>query len=140
MPNKAEFFDSNSFVLYGVSPKRTTFAESIKKELENRGRKVYPIDRSGKIGYKDIYSLPDKTDRAIVALGRANSPSIIDELVGGGIKQVWLQFGAYNKEIIERFRKNGIETHTGCVLMYTPDTALFHRVHKFFHELIGKDK
>lgn len=136
-PSNTEFFDSTAFVLYGLSPKRQTFADSIKKELEARGRKIYAIDRSGKSGYKDIASLPDKTDRAIVALGKDNVVTVIDELAHGGIKQVWLQFGAYNKQIVKAFRDKGLETHTGCVHMYMPDTATFHRIHRFFHELIG---
>lgn len=140
MPSKDDFFTANEFVLYGLSPNRKTFAHDIKSELEKRGKKVQAIDRAGEDGYIDIGSMPTKPDRAVIALGPKNTASVINELEHAKIKNVFLQQGSYNKEVLAEFKDRGFQVHTGCAMMYMTDAIFIHRFHRFLYELFGGSK
>jgi predicted CoA-binding protein len=140
MPSKDEFFAAKEFVMYGLSPNRKTFAHAIKEEMEKRGQKIFAIDRSGKSGFADIHSLPQKVDRAIVALSPKNTASVINELVDAKIGKVFLQQGSYNKEVLAEFKDRGFQVHTGCAMMYMTNAIFVHRFHRFLYELFGGSK
>jgi predicted CoA-binding protein len=140
MPSKDEFFSANEFVMYGLSPNRKTFAHAIKDEMEKRGQKIFAIDRSGKSGFADLNSLPQKVDRAIVALSPKNTALVINDLAEAKIDKVFLQQGSYDKEVLAEFKDCGIQVHTGCAMMYMTNPLFMHRFHRFLYELFGGSK
>ncbi len=138
MPSNHSFLAGSNVAVFGVSPKRKTFAHTVKEALSNAGYNVYTIHPSGDTdSFKDLESLPEKTEAVYIATGKANSSKIVDQAISYGAKRVWLQFGAYDKEIVKKCKDAGMETHTGCLMMYIPDAGVMHVVHRFVHELLA---
>ncbi len=134
----AEFFEADSFILFGESPRRKTFAAAIRKELEKNGRRVFAATRSfdGEIDTESVSY--DTCDRAIIAMARKNTKSIVDKLKNSGITRVFLQNGSYDDEILAAFRDAGIAVSKGCVLMYLPESGGIHRFHRWLHSLFAR--
>ena len=138
-----EFYDSDVFLLIGMSKKKSNFAWGIYKSLINSNRKVLALhpgggEKNGVKFYKNIESLPEKPDACIVCTDLKKNDDLISELSESGIKRIWLQQGSYDKTVLEKTAQNGMEPITGCVLMYLPESSFLHRVHRFFYELFTK--
>lgn len=139
MLNKDEFFSSDKFVIFGVSPRRKTFATYVKKCLEKSEYEVYAVNPEADNGfYHDLKSLPVKVEAVIIATKPANTLKIIDNLTGYGISKIWLQSGSFDDEVISHCLNAGIKTYTGCIIMYMPGTGFIHRFHRFIHDLIER--
>jgi len=147
MPGKriVEFYNSDCFLLIGMSKKRNNFAWGVYKNFVNANRKVYPLhpaggEKNGVEFYASIEKVPEKPDACIVCTNLKNNENLISELSDSGIKKIWFQWGSYNKDILEKAGVHDIVPITGCVLMYLPGASLGHRIHRFFHELFTKGR
>jgi predicted CoA-binding protein len=137
MPSEHGFLDGSNIAVFGVSPRRKTFAADVREKLQGAGYNVYGINPDGGEGYFPNWeSLPEKTDRAYIATSPVNAAKILDSAIAAGVKKVWLQFGSYNKDLLQKCKAAGLETHTGCLMMYIPDAGFIHSFHRFIHELI----
>jgi predicted CoA-binding protein len=136
MPSKRQFLESNTIAVFGVSPKRKTMASEVEKALIAAGHKVYRVNPEGGDNfYKDLDSLPEKTDAVYIAINKSSASALIDDIVAYGAKKVWLQYGAYDKKIIDKCENAGLETYAGCPMMFIPNAGAVHSFHRFFYEL-----
>jgi len=140
MPGKQDFLLSSEIALFGISLRRKTFASSVKKSLEKAGFKVYPVNPSADGCYPSLEEIPVKVEAVYVAINRANALSISESIVKYGIKKVWLQYGSYNEQIINKFKDAGIEVYTGCLMMFIPGVGFIHRLHRVIHDLFERKK
>lgn len=145
MPNDrfAQFYQSESFAVIGMSKSRRNFAWSIHNGLVKAGKKVFPVHPEGGYSrgiqfYDSIESLPLTPEAAILSLNLKKHPGILPALRASGIKKIWLQQGSYDNSVLREARRAGLNPVTGCVLMYLPGTSFFHRLHRFFYELFKK--
>ena len=137
MQNNHSFLSQNCIAVFGLSRNRKTFAEYVREKLQSAGFKVYPMHPTGDDGYyKDLESLPERPEAIYIATNPTSAAEIVDEAIAYGVKRVWLQFGSYNKEIIEKCRSAGLEVHAGCLMMYIPGAGMLHSIHRVIHELI----
>ncbi len=134
----ADFFAADSFVLFGQSPRRKTFAAAVKKELEKNGRRVVSMTRpsAGKAGCESIS--PGIPERGIIAMGKKNTMSVVGGLKAMGITRVFLQNGSYDDRILAALKESGIDVCTGCALMYLPTSGGIHRFHRWLHSLFAR--
>lgn len=137
------FFDSGSFVLFGMSRKKKNFAWSIHKALTDAGKSVHPVhlqggESDGVQFYSSIDSLPGSADSGIVCLNLNKHSDMVPELKKGRIKKIWLQQGTYDNSIITELESAGLDCLKGCALMYIPGTSFPHRFHRFLHRLFSK--
>jgi len=136
MPSNDEFLKSGKIAVYGVSPKRKTFAVEVKDKLQQAGFETFLIHPDAADGwFADLDCLPEKVDSVYVAVNKKNASSVIDEVAKYGAGKIWLQYGAYNNELIEKCKNIGLETYTGCLMMYIPNAGFPHSFHRFLHEL-----
>ncbi|UCC80565.1 MAG: CoA-binding protein [Candidatus Zixiibacteriota bacterium] len=147
MPDKpiTEFYDSDSFLLIGMSKKRKNFAWGIYKSFTGAGKKVFPLhieggEKDGAKFYSSLEDLPEKPDACIVSADLKKDGVFVSKLADWGIKRFWFQQGSYDKELLEVVRKRNIVAITGCVLMYLPESSFPHKIHRFFHELFTKGR
>jgi predicted CoA-binding protein len=139
------FFDSGSFVLFGMSRKKKNFAWSIRKALTEAGKSVFPLHpQAGKTNrvefYSSVDSLPGSPDAGIVCLNLKKHPDMLPELKKSGLKKIWLQQGTYDNSIITELESAGLDCLKGCALMYIPGTSFPHRFHRFLHRLFSKGR
>jgi predicted CoA-binding protein len=136
MPSKAEFLKPAKIAIYGVSPKRKTFAAGVKDKLEKEGIETFPIHPDAPDGwYANLDSLPEKIESVYVCTGKKNTLSIVDDVINYGARKIWLQDGGYNKATIEKCKNAGLITYTGCLMMFIPNAGFPHSFHKFLVEL-----
>lgn len=137
MPSNHPFLSSSNIAVFGVSLKRETFAEAVYIKLKEEGYKAVAIHpENGGHWFPDLDSVPDEIGGAYIATGKKNSENIIDDVIKAGIKRVWLQNGAYDQKLVKKCRDAGLETYTGCIMMYMPNAGFFHAFHRFLHELV----
>lgn len=128
-------------MIFGISPRRKTFAAYVKRNLEKSGYEVYVVNpKANDVFYRYLNSLPVSVKAAVIATKPVNTLKIIDDLVEYGIGKVWLQNGSFNDEVVNRCQSAVIDTYTGCILMYMPGTGFIHRLHRFVHDLIERQK
>ncbi|MCD6162412.1 MAG: CoA-binding protein [candidate division Zixibacteria bacterium] len=143
MPSNETFLQSSKdgIAVYGLSPKRRTFAVGIKDNLEQSDYQVFPIHPKADSGfYPNLKAMPGKVKSAYIAINPNNALSIINDLSEYGIKRAWFQYGAYNDEVLKKCNDSGIETYSGCLMMYIPSAGFIHKFHRFLYELFGGKK
>jgi uncharacterized protein len=134
-----QFMACNKFAVAGVSRNKNKFGNVVFRELKKKDYDIVPVNPnmetfSGETCYKSIADLPPGIEGLIVTTRPAASLEIIKEALGKGIKNIFLQQGAQNSEVIEFAGRNGINLVCGqCILMFAKPAG----IHKF-HERIAK--
>jgi uncharacterized protein len=138
-----DFLNSQNFVLFGVSENKQKFGNTIFKELSSLDIKIFPIHKSmqtfeNQRCYKSIEDLPSKPQAAIVCTKSDLTEAILSELSKTGIDKVWLQQGAANREIIDKFEKEFSVLISGkCILMFANQRGI-HKFHSQILRFFGK--
>lgn len=137
MPSNHPFLSSSSIAIFGVSPRRQTMGGAIYDKLKEQGFKAIAIHPDGgNEWFPNLDSVPDEIGGVCIATKKASSRSIVDVVIKKGIKRVWLQNGAFDQELLTKCHDAGLETYTGCLMMYIPNAGFIHGFHRFLHELI----
>jgi predicted CoA-binding protein len=141
MQSNHPFLASSRIAVFGISPMRKTFAAGINKNLEESGFQVFPVNPQASARfYPNLSALPDQVESAYVATRPENTSKIIDDLIGYAIKRIWLQNGLFNDHILNKCREAGIETYTGCLMMYLPSAGFIRKFHRVVHEFLRRNK
>jgi len=134
-----EFLGSEPIAMAGVSRNPKKFGFAAFKELKEKGMNIIPINPHaeeihGSKVYHDIKSLPDNVGGLIIMTRKDQTTGVIREAKEKGIKQIWVQQMAENKDVLKELEGSGINYITKeCILMhYKP-----HSIHKF-HAAIRK--
>ena len=136
MPSKREFLKTSKVAVFGVSPKRKTFASEVEKTLQAASAKVYKVNPVGGNGfYASLNSLPERVDAVYIATNKKNTAAIVDDVIAYGAKKVWLQYGAFDNKVIAKCESAGLETYAGCLMMFIPNAGFIHSFHRFLYEL-----
>jgi hypothetical protein len=132
-----EFLDSQPIALVGVSRNPKKFGYAAFKELKEKGMKIIPVNPEadeimGEKSYPNVKMLPSEVQSIIVFTKKDKTASVIREAKERGIKHIWIQQMADNKEALDELKDSGINYITGqCILMhYKP-----HSIHKFHGSL-----
>jgi predicted CoA-binding protein len=139
----AQFYQSRSFAIIGMSRSRGNFAWAIHDSLIKAGKKVFPVHPESGYSrgiqfYDSIESLPLTPEAAILSLDLKKQSRILSELKASGIKKVWLQQGSFDDFILREAERAGLNPITGCALMYLPGASFIRRLHRFLYELFKK--
>ncbi|MFO7925043.1 MAG: CoA-binding protein [Bacteroidales bacterium] len=133
------FMACNKFAIAGVSRNKHKFGNSIFREMKKKKYDIVPVNPNmnsfeGDICYKSVSELPYDVEALIVTTKPEASMTVVREAVDRGIKNIFLQQGAENKEVIEYAESNGANIiYKKCILMFASPTG-FHK----FHERISK--
>jgi hypothetical protein len=132
-----EFLDSQPIALVGASRNPKKFGYSAFKELKEKGMKIIPVNPLAdeilvEKSYPNLKMLPAEVQSIIVFTKKDKTASVIREAKERGIKHIWIQQMADNKEALDELKDSGINYITGqCILMhYKP-----HSIHKFHGSL-----
>lgn len=137
MPSSHNFLSGSNIALFGLSLNRKTFAEAVGEKLQQAGFKVSRIHPSGNSGYfKDLDSMSETAEAIYIATNPGSTDKIIDQAIAHGAKKIWLQYGSYNKAILEKCKAADLDFYAGCLMMYIPDAGFIHSLHRVIHELI----
>ena len=139
-----KFLETKNRALAGVSRQKQKFGNTLYKTLTKRGLTILPVhpelsEFEGAKCYNRISDLPAEIDGLIICTAPDKALNLINEAIAHGIKQIWLQQGAENPELIRTFESSDINLITGkCILMYAQPVTSFHKFHRFLAKLFGK--
>lgn len=123
-----EFLDHKKVAIAGASPKKENFGLFLMKELEKRGNQVFPVNPiynqiGGAASCPSVKELPADVENLIMAVPPKLGEKIAKQLIGTGIKRVWMLkgvgSGAYSEKAHHLLRENQIDVIYGfCPMMF----------------------
>jgi len=140
------FVDQKKLAVAGVSPNKDNFGLYLMKELGKLGREIYPVNPlydeiMGQGCVPSVKDLPADIENLILAVPPHLSESIVEQLVGTGIKRIWMVKGmgkgAYSEKAHAACDANQIEVVYGfCPMMFLG--AGGHKFHLWLRKNFGK--
>ncbi len=110
------------WAVVGANDDRSKFGNRIFRKLQEAGYRVYPINPKcsvveGAACYKDLSSLPEVPEVIDMVVNPQRGRAFIDEASKLGIRNIWLQPGTYNDELMEQIGNLGLTAVQACVLV-----------------------
>jgi predicted CoA-binding protein len=141
---RAHFWTGENYAVVGVSGKKGKFGNTVFKELQKRGYKVFPVGQSldlfeGRQCYKKLSEIADHLDGVVIIARPEGARKAMRECLDSGIKKVWLYPGSKCDEAIDLARKNEIQLSYGaCPLLYLEPVRFPHSLHRWIAKVFGK--
>lgn len=138
-----EFIAQPALAIAGASRDGKKFGNAVYRDLKSKGYHVFAVNPNattieGDPCYPSLGALPEKVGGVVIITPPAVSEKLVQEAAQAGITRVWLQQGAESPAAVKLCQQNGISVVTGeCILMYQPNPAFFHNIHRFIKELVG---
>jgi len=142
--NIDDFLASETIGIVGVSENKNKFGYIVFDNLKEKGYNVIPVNPKtnevlGVKCYPSLSNIPIEPEGIVIITKPEVSEKIIDEALKLGIKNIWLQKNAENKNIIALADKGEANIIYGqCIMMHAQPKGIhkFHRnVKKFFGSL-----
>jgi uncharacterized protein len=120
-----DFIRGECWAVVGASEDRSKFGNITLRELQRRGKRVYPVNPKatkveGETCYPSLAALPGPVDRVLVVVPPKQGETVVKEADEAGIKNVWFQPGAESDAALAYCAAHGIEAISGhCILKTT---------------------
>ncbi len=110
------------WAVVGANDNPEKYGNRIYKKLKANGYKVYPVNPNYEIiegdkCYNDLLSLPEKPEVIDMVVSPKRGIPVIEEAARLGIKNIWLQPGTYNDELMSLIGEKGLTAVQACVLV-----------------------
>lgn len=118
---------AEKWAVVGASEDRSKFGNITFRELQRRGKKVFPINPKageveGETVYRSLADLPEHVDCALIVVPPKQSEKVVKEADDAGIDSVWFQPGAESIAALAYCEAHGMTAITGhCILMTKED-------------------
>ncbi|MFI5253293.1 MAG: CoA-binding protein [Bacteroidota bacterium] len=138
------FLIQKTIAVVGVSRNNKKFGNIVYQALKEKGFTTYAVNPhletfEGEPCYRDLKSLPEKVDAAVIVVRPSQSEAAARDAVSAGIRQIWFQQGSGSEEAIRFCRVNGVKVISGeCILMFAEPVNSIHSVHRWIWRLLGK--
>lgn len=109
--------------ILGASADRSKFGNKSVRAHARQGYDVYPVNpKGGQIegltAYRTLAEVPvERLDRISVYLPPALVLAVLDEIVAKGCRELWLNPGSDNPEVVDRARALGLEPIQACSIV-----------------------
>jgi uncharacterized protein len=127
------FLACSRFAVAGVSRNKNKFGSVVFRELKKKEYNILPVNPNmesfdGEMCYRSVSDLPSDVEALIIATRPETSLSVMKEAIDKGIKNIFLQQGAQNPEVMEYAERNGANLISRqCILMFARPSG----IHKF---------
>ena len=117
-----EFLKGQRWAVVGASADRTKFGNITLRELQSRGKQVYPVNKrskkiEGETCYPSLSALPEPVDRVLLVVPPKQSEAVVKEAAAVGIDSVWFQPGAESEAALAYCEARGMVAVSGrCIL------------------------
>jgi uncharacterized protein len=138
-----EFTSQQHIAVAGVSRKKGKFGNEIYKTLKEKGKSVYAINPNiDKFGddpcYRTVESLPADVTALLLSTKPEITNQLIPEAITKGIKQIWVQQGAGNKQTLVFSGQNDANIiQKQCMMMFADPVSGMHGFHRSIKKLFG---
>mgnify|MGYP001164650475 FL=1 len=122
MNNEEMMLEKKVWAVVGANDKPDKFGNKIYKKLKSKGYTVYPVNPNydeidGDKCYPNISSLPEVPEVLDMVVAPRHGMGVIEEASRLGVKNIWLQPGTYNDELLKLKDEKGMTAVQGCVLV-----------------------
>jgi predicted CoA-binding protein len=137
-----QFYAGNKFAVIGVSENKKKFGSVLYKELIKAGLDVTPVNPNlkefeGKKCFPSVNELPEDIDAIVVSTKPKHTIKVVKDAEAKGIKQIWLQQGSEDEEIIEYVSDKDLNViYKKCAIMFANPKGI-HGFHAFLAKLFG---
>jgi predicted CoA-binding protein len=113
---------SQTVAVIGASGDRHKFGNKALRAFQRRGYKVIPVNTheaevEGHRAYRSVLDIPESVDIATVYVPPASGLTVVEELARKGIREVWLNPGADDEEVVARGRALGLHIIQSCSII-----------------------
>ena len=142
-PQIESFIRSKRIAVIGFSRSGKKFGNMAGKELTKRGYEIFPVhpdarEIDGKTCYPNLKSLDGKADALLISIPPALVPPVLEEAAQTGFKNIWLQQGAWSKEVQQTVDQLNLSVVSKkCILMYAPPVTSVHKFHRTIQSIFG---
>jgi predicted CoA-binding protein len=110
------------WAVVGANTNPEKYGNMIYRKLKSRGYTVYPVNPlydtvDGDKCYKDLSSLPQVPEVIDMVVSPKRGKPVIEEAARLGIKNIWLQPGTHDDELLEMIEKKQMTGVKACVLV-----------------------
>jgi uncharacterized protein len=135
-----QFVSSKRIAVVGMSRSGKKFGNMAAKELKAKGYEIYPVhpeavEIDGFTCSPNLQSLTGKIDSVWISIPPKNVSPVLEEAAQVGLKNIWLQQGAWSAEVQQTIDQLNLQVVTKkCIMMYAPPVK---SVHKFHRTIVG---
>lgn len=120
--NEEKMLEKKVWAVVGASENETKFGWKIYKKLKDKGYTVYPVNPNyeviaGDKCYKNLSEIPETIEVIDMVVAPKHGIATIKEAALLGIKNIWLQPGTVNDEILAEISLNELNSVQACVLV-----------------------
>ena len=139
-----DFISSKRIAVVGMSRSGKKFGNMASKELRAKGYEIFPVhpeahEIDGLACYPDLKSLGGKVEAVWISVPPAKVPAVLEEAAQIGLKNIWLQQGAWSNEVQETIDQLKLPVVSRkCILMYAPPVKSAHKFHRIIVGIFGK--
>lgn len=120
----ARFLDARSFGVVGASADRSKYGNKVMRCYQMKGLKAIPVNPKesaieGVACVAAVGELPAEVTSISVITPPAITEKVVDEAIGRGIKNIWMQPGAESRAAVEKCVKAGVNVISdgSCILV-----------------------
>jgi predicted CoA-binding protein len=139
-----QFVASKRIAIVGMSRSGKKFGNMAAKELKDKGYEIYPVHREadeiyGLACYPSLTSLNGKIDAVFISTSPKNIPEILEEASAMGLKNIWLQKGAWSEDVQKVIEQLNLPVVSNkCIMMYAPPVKSIHKFHRTITGIFGQ--
>jgi predicted CoA-binding protein len=118
------FLKYQTFAVAGASRDRSKYGNIVYRALQKSGRQTFAINPNtdsveGDLAYAKINDLPRSVEALSVVTPPEVSLLVVQDAIRAGVKSIWFQPGAENKQASRLARQAGIEVidDGSCILV-----------------------
>jgi predicted CoA-binding protein len=110
------------WAVIGANNNPDKFGNIIYRKLKSEGYTVYPVnplsdDVDGDRCYPNLASLPEKPAVLDMVVSPKRGKAFIEEAAELGIKNIWLQPGTFDQELLAYIKEKQLTAIQACVLV-----------------------
>ncbi|MHC1703919.1 MAG: CoA-binding protein [Tenuifilaceae bacterium] len=139
------FLQAKHFAITGVSRDEKKFGRMVYQSFIDKGISAYPVNPSfdninGATVYPSVKELPSEVDAIVILNNRNKSQEIIDQAIGKGIKNIWIQQESDPVGFSKLTFDSSFNIITKeCIFMWLEPVTGFHKFHRFLKMLFSKN-
>jgi len=138
-----DFIQSKKIAVVGMSRTGKKFGNMAGKELLAKGYEIYPVhpevkEIDGMVCYPNLKSLNGKVDGVWISIPPKKVPAVLQDAAEIGLKNIWLQQGAWSKEVQQSIDQLGLSVVSKkCIMMYAAPVKSVHKFHRTIKGIFG---
>lgn len=139
-----QFVSSKRIAVVGMSRSGKKFGNMAAKELKAKGYEIFAVhpeavEIDGFTCSPNLQSLTGKIDGVWISIPPKNVPPVLEEAAQIGLKNIWLQQGAWSTEVQQTIDQLGLPVVSKkCIMMYAPPVKSVHKFHRTIKGIFGR--